>query len=142
LLRDLVEWRDRRADAEQQSQHAAAQPERLGDAARQPLAQSCLEGGQRLRDDLGTERRRRLKLLREVGRSCEPEQLRAVDVDDVERDGDPGCSARLGDELVGNEVRRHLFEDVGDLKRERQRAPELARRLEWHRRHARGRRGH
>ena len=68
-------------------------------------------------------------MLREVLSAGEPDQLRAVDVHDVEADRDACGSPSFGHELVGDEVRRHLIEDMGYL--ERQAIPaEPARRLE------------
>ena len=52
------------------------------------------------------------------GGAREAQQMRAVDVDHVERDGDPGGAPRLGNELIGNQVRRHLVENPRDLERQ------------------------
>ena len=57
----------------------------------------------------------------------------AVDVNDVERDGDPGGATNLGDELIGNQMRRHLVQDPCDLERQRMIAAELAGSLKRHR---------
>jgi hypothetical protein len=51
--------------------------------------------------------------------------VRAVDVDDVERDRHTRGPTRLRHELIGNQMRRHLVEDVRDLERERTLATEL-----------------
>ena len=87
-------------------------------------SQPLVEAGQPLGHDLGPERRRRVERLGEVLRAREPDELRAIDVDDVQRDGDARGAPGLGHELVGDQVRRHLVEDVRDLERERPGAPE------------------
>jgi hypothetical protein len=142
LLGDVVERRRRFPHAEQQPGDAPAQPERLADAAGEPLAELLLEGRQALGNDLRSERRRIGKELGKLLRAGEPQEVRAVDVDDVQRDGDPAGAARLGDELVGHEVRRYLVEDVRDLQGEGAFAPQPSGRPERHRGHAarRGRR--
>ena len=88
-----------------------------------------VERRQPLGHDLGSQRRRCLQRLGEVLRARQADELRAVDVDDVQGDGDAGGAPRLGHQLVGDEVRRHLVEDVGDLERERLGASQAAGRL-------------
>ena len=58
--------------------------------------------------------------------------MRAVDVNDIERDRDPRRATRLGNELIGHQVRRHLIEDPRDLERQRDLTAELARSLKRH----------
>ena len=124
-----VQRDDRRADAQQQPDDAPAQPQGHGDAARQATLQRLVERRQPLGHDLGPQRRRRVEGLGEVLGAREPDELRAVDVDDVQRDGDARGATGLGHELIGDEVGRDLVEDVGDLERERLGAPEAAGRL-------------
>ena len=66
--------------------------------------------------------------------------MRAVDVDHIERDRDPRRAPRLGNELVGHQVRRHLIENPRHLERQRDLAPEHARSLKRHGCDLRGRR--
>ena len=63
--------------------------------------------------------------------------MRAVDVDDVERDRHTRGAARLGYQLIGDQMRRHLVEDVRDLERERALATELPGRPQPERRRGR-----
>ena len=91
--------------------------------------QRLVERRQPLGHDLGPQRGRRVERLGEVLGAREADELRAVDVDDVQRDGDARGAAGLGHELIGDEVGRHLVENVGDLERERLGAPEAAGRL-------------
>jgi hypothetical protein len=44
--------------------------------------------------------------------------MRAVDVNDVQRDRDPSGATNLGDELIRNQMRRHLIEDPRDFERQ------------------------
>ena len=127
LLGDVLQRRHRRPHAEQQADHAAAQPQRRGDAARQAAPEPLVERRQPLGHDLGSQRRRCLQRLGEVLRARQADELRAVDVDDVQGDGDAGGAPRLGHQLVGDQVRRHLVEDVGDLEGERLGASQAAR---------------
>ena len=129
LLGDVLQRDDRRADAEQQPDDAPAQPQRHGDAARQATLERLVERRQPLGHDLGPQRRRRVERLGEVLGARQADELRAIDVDDVQGDGDARGAARLGHELIGDEVGRHLVEDVGDLERERLGASEAAGRL-------------
>ena len=130
LLGDVLERADRRADAQQQPDDAPAQPQRLGDAARQaPLQRARRSTGRPSGTISGPSAG---GASRVSGKSSEPArrmQLRAVDVDDVQRDGDARGAAGLGHELIGDQVRRDLVEDVGDLERERLGAAEAAGRL-------------
>ena len=120
---------DRGADAEQQPDDAPAQPQRHGDAARQATLAALVERRQPLGHDLGPQRRRRVERLGEVLGAREADELRAIDVDDVQGDGDARGAPGLGHELIGDEVGRDLVENVGDLERERLGAPEAAGRL-------------
>ena len=115
LLRDVLERCDGRADAEEQRRDPAPQPERLERAPRQRHA-SCAESRRALRGrsrararaarpgDRGSRRSRRAGSA--GSRRCRP----------VQADGHPTGATRLGDELVGDEVRRHLVQHVGHLQ--------------------------
>ena len=60
--------------------------------------------------------------------------MRAVDVDDVERDGHAGGSTGFGHELIGNQVWGHLVENPCDLDCHWSLSAQLPRRLKRHRR--------
>jgi hypothetical protein len=62
-----------------------------------------------LRDELRPDGRWRLEPLGELRRAGQAQQLRAVDIDHVERDRHTGGPARLGHQLVADEMRRHLI---------------------------------
>ena len=64
--------------------------------------------------------------------------MRSVDVDDVQRDCDPGDAPGLGHELIGDQMRRDLIEDPGDLECQRPAAAQLSRSDERGRRHLTG----
>ena len=64
--------------------------------------------------------------------------MRSVDVDDVQRDCDAGDAPGLGHELIGDQMRRDLIEDPGDLECQRPAAAQLSRSDERGRRHLTG----
>jgi hypothetical protein len=142
LSRDVLQLGERHADAQEQAEDATAQPQRRRHAPRQGLPQSLVEARQTLRHDLRPERRRRVERLGEVLRAREADQPGAVDVDHVERHRHPGRAARLGDELVGDQVRGDLVEDVRDLERHRPCTAQAPGRLIGQRRHERRRLAH
>ena len=115
LLGDVRQRDDGRTDAQQQTDDATPQPERLGDTAGELALKPLVERGQSLRDDLRPERRRSVDLVGELLRSREPKQVRAVDIDDVQRDGHAGGSTGFGHELIGDQMRGHLVENARDL---------------------------
>ena len=55
----------------------------------------------------------------ELGGAREPEQVRAIDIDDVQRDGQPGDATGLGDEVLGDQVRRYLVQYPCELECDR-----------------------
>ena len=61
--------------------------------------------------------------------------MRAVDVDEVERDGHTGAAARLGDELIWDEMGRYLVKNSGHFESERRVSSQQSRRLVGHRHH-------
>ena len=63
--------------------------------------------------------------------------MRAVDVDHVERNRHTGGPARFGHQLIGDQMGRHLVEDVRDLECERSVAAELPGRTQAERRRGR-----
>ena len=66
--------------------------------------------------------------------------MRAVDVDHIERDRDPRRAPRLGNELVGHQMRRHLIQNPRHLERQRDLAPQPPGSLKRHGCDLRGRR--
>ena len=128
LLRDVIDGIERRPDAQEQTEDASAQPQRLDDAAGQLAAETRLERRQALRDDLRPECRRCLEVLGEVFGAGEPHELGAVDVDDVERHRNAGGAPRFCHQLVADQVWRHLVEDVRHLEGQRPLATQLTRR--------------
>ncbi len=70
----------------------------------------------------------------ELGGAREPQQMRAVDVDDVQRDGDPGDATGLGDELLRDQVRRYIVQYPCDLECHRLLSAQLSGGLKGHRR--------
>ena len=78
------------------------------------------QGGKAVARQLGPHGQRGVELRRELLGPGELLQLRPVDVDEVERDrADTGEAPGLGHDLVAEQVRRHLVEDVGDAERRR-----------------------
>ncbi len=126
LFGDVLERRERTADAEQQPGDPAAQPERLAHASGQLPLQLFIEVRQTLRDDFRPQGGRGVEVLGELLGSREAQQMRAVDVHHIERDryaaGPPG----LGDQLIWDEVRRYFSEDPRHLEREWPRASKLS----------------
>ena len=104
LARDLGERASWPAERQHHARRAPAEPERDdldATAMREPGAQLGQAGGVQLRSD----RQRHLDPLGETVRSGDAQQVRAVDVDDVQRERDLGDALRLGHELVGEQRR-------------------------------------
>ena len=55
----------------------------------------------------------------ELGGARELEQVRVIVIDDVQREGDPGDATGLGDEVLGDQVRRYLVQYLCDLECDR-----------------------
>ena len=66
--------------------------------------QALLKHGKPLRNDLRAQRRGIVDPLWELLGAGEAEEVRSVDVDDIERDRDACSSPGLGDQLVWDEM--------------------------------------
>lgn len=75
-----------------------------------------VELAQSFRNDFGTEGWGVVDLLGELRRACQSQQPRAVDVDHVQGNRYACRPPGLGDELVWDEMGRHLVEYARDLE--------------------------
>ena len=82
---------------------------------REPGTQLGKTGGVQLR----TDRQRHLDLLGKTVGSGDAQEVRAVDVDDVQRERNLGDALRLRDELLGKERGSHDVEDVDPVEQHR-----------------------
>jgi hypothetical protein len=118
LARDLGERATWPAEREHHARRAPAEPERDdldATAMREPGAQLGQTGGVQLRSD----RQRHLDPLGETVRSGNAQQMRAIDVDDVQPERNVGDPLRLRHELLGQERRSDDVEDVDAIEQHR-----------------------
>jgi hypothetical protein len=94
--------------------------------------------GQPLGNDFWPHRRRGLQPLGKLLAPGEAQEMRPVDVDDIQGDRDAAGASRLSHELVGDEVGRHFLKDPRYLKRQRGVASEASRSRERERIHVPG----
>ena len=107
-----------RPSVEHHAHRAPAEPERDdldATAMREAGAQLGQTGGVQLRSD----RQRHLDPLGETVGSGNAQQVRAVDVDDVQRERNLGDALRLRHELVGEQGGSHDVEDVDPIEQHR-----------------------
>ena len=111
LSRELGQRAARTPEGEQHARRPPSQPER-DDLDARAIRQLAPERGQAFGVELGADREWHLDLVGEAIGSGDAQEMRAVDVDHVERHGhlrDPLC---LGRELLGEHRGRHDVEDV------------------------------
>ena len=113
-------------DGDEHADGPTPQPERVGVAVGQRSLEPVVELGQRVGGDLGPDGERALERVWEFLAARHAAQVRPVDVDDVQSDRHARDPLRLSDQLIPDQVRRHLVEDMGRVDDERSGVAELA----------------
>ena len=83
------------------------------------MRESLAQLGETVRVQLWPDRQRRLELIAEPARPGHVQQMRSVDVEHVQSDGNLGDALSLRDQLLGQSRRRHHVEHVDGVERDR-----------------------